>query len=164
MSKRQKEKVKGIIKKKSLFDNVKHIRQVKDPDYYKNLSEEERKTFNHYMILRALSMDSSIIEEVVELFKIFDKVPSEQFYQLLISIVPTSTKFYPWIKSKTLKHNKKLLGYVADRFKVSKNQANDYINILLRSEYGQIELVNILKAQGLEDKEIEKIFEEKENE
>ena len=56
------------------------------------------------------------------------------------------------------------MGYVADRFKVSKNQANDYINILLRSEYGQIELVNILKAQGLEDKEIEKIFEEKENE
>ena len=54
MSKRQKEKVKGIIKKKSLFDHVKHIRQVKDPDYYKNLSEEERKTFNHYMILREI--------------------------------------------------------------------------------------------------------------
>ena len=63
-----------------------------------------------------------------------------------------------------MKHNKILLGYVAKRFQVSKYQANDYVNILLRTEDGQGELVSICKAFGLEDKEIEDLFEEKKDE
>ena len=32
-------------KKKSLFDHVKHIRQEKDPNYYVNLSDDDKKSF-----------------------------------------------------------------------------------------------------------------------
>lgn len=151
-------------KRRTLFDHVKHIRQVQDPDYYKNLSDDDRKTFTHFMILRALSMDEAIVEDMAELYKILDKVPSAQFYQLLIALVPKSLKFYPWVKASVLKHNKKLLEYVGKRFQVSKYQANDYVNLLLRTENGQAELVNILKAFGLEDKEIEDMFEGKKDE
>lgn len=151
-------------KKRSLFDHIKQIRQVQDPDYYVNLSDEDRKSFNHFMIIRALSMDEQLVELMAQLYKIFDKIPSPQFYTLLIALVPKSMKFYPWVKSKRMKHNKELLTLVAKRFQVAKYQANEYVNILLRSEEGQAELVNICKAFGLEDKEVEDLFETKDNE
>ena len=151
-------------KKKSLFDHVKAIRQVQDPNYYTNLSEDDRKSFNHFMIIRALSMDESIVEDMAQLYQIFDKIPSPQFYQLLIALVPRSNRFYPWVKSKVIKHDKQLLEYVSKRFKVPKYQANDYVSILLKNEKGQVELISILKSFGLDDKEIEKMFEEKKDE
>lgn len=146
--------------KKSLFDHVKHIRQIQDPNYYLNLSEDDRKSFNHFMIVRALSMDESLVEDMAQLYQYIDKIPSPQFYQLLIAFVPKSNRFYPWIKTRVMKHNKELLKYVSQRFKVSKYQANDYVNLLLRTEEGQGELVAICKSFGLEDKEVEDLFEE----
>ena len=151
-------------KRRSLFDHVKHIRQVQDPDYYTNLSEDDRKSFNHFMILRALAMDDTLVELMAELYQVFDKIPSPQFYQMLIAFVPKNHRFCPWVKSRAMKHNKVLLGHVSKRFQVSKYQANDYVNLLLRNEEGQGELVNICKAFGLEDKEIEELFEEKKEE
>lgn len=113
------------------------------------------------MILRALSMDAAIVEEVAQLYQLFDKIPSPQFYQLLIALVPKDFRFYPWVKTKKMKHNKELLGYVAQRFKVSKFEANDYINLLLRTEEGQGELVNICRSFGLNEREIDELFAEK---
>lgn len=151
-------------KRKSLFDHVKHIRQVQDPNYYNNLSEDDRKTFTPFMIIRALSMDEDMVETMAQLYQVFDKIPPAQLYQLLIALVPKSNRFYPWVKSKKMKHNKELLSYVSKRFTVAKYQANEYVNILLRSEEGMSELVNICKAFGLEDKEVEDLFEDKKDE
>lgn len=151
-------------KRRTLFDHVKHIRQVQDPEYYVNLSEDDRKSFNHFMIIRALSMDEDVLETMAQLYQIFDKIPSAQFYQLLIALVPKSMRFYPWVKSRKMKHNKELLSLVSKRFQVSNHQANEYVNLLLRCEEGQSELVNICKAFGLEDKDVEKLFEEKKDE
>lgn len=116
------------------------------------------------MILRALAMDDTLVELMAELYQVFDKIPSPQFYQMLIAFVPKNHRFCPWVKSRAMKHNKVLLGHVSKRFQVSKYQANDYVNLLLRNEEGQGELVNICKAFGLEDKEIEELFEEKKEE
>lgn len=155
------EKLNEGPKRRTLFDHVKHIRQIQDPDYYTNLSEDDRKGFNHFMIIRALAMDDTMVEDMAQLYQFFDSIPSPQFYQLLIAMVPRNNRFSPWIKSKVLKHNKNLLALVAKRFQVPKYQANDYINLLLRTEEGQAELVAICKAFGLEDKEVEDLFEEK---
>ena len=164
MAKAKSDNILEKSKRKSVFDHVKHIRQVQDPEYYNNLSEDDRKTFNHFMILRALSMDESMVEDMAQLYQILDIIPSPQFYQLLTKLVPKSNRFYPWIKSKVMKHNKELLGHVAKRFQISKHQANEYVNLLLRNEEGQGELVAICKVFGLEDKEVEELFEEKSNE
>ena len=148
-------------KRKSLFDHVKQIREVKDPNYYNNLSEDDRKSFNHFMIVRALSMDAAIVEEMAQLYQLFDKIPSPQFYQLLVALVPKDFRFYQWIKSKKMKHKKELLKIVANRFKVSQFEANDYVNLLLRTEEGQGELVSICRAFGMDDAEIEEVFDDK---
>lgn len=147
-------------KKKSVFDHVNHIRQIQDPKYYSNLSDEDKKTFNPFMIIRALSMDSSMVEDMANLYQIYDKIPPAQLYTLLIALVPKSNRFYPWIKSKKYKHNKELLEYVGKRFTVPKYQANEYVNLLLRTEEGRIELSSICRSFGLNDSDIEKLFEE----
>lgn len=149
-----------VPKPLGLFDHVKHIRSIQDPNYFNNLTESDRKSFNHFMILRTLSMDDSIVEDIALLYRYFDKIPSPQFYQLLTAVVPKSSKYVPWIKSKYLKHNVDLLALVSRKFEVSKKQANEYVNLLLHTDEGRIELLNILKAFGLNDKEIEKIVNE----
>jgi hypothetical protein len=160
-SRKKSEKTEEGPKRRSLFDHVKHIRTTQDPNYYNNLSEDDRKSFNHFMILRALAMDELIIDEMASLYQYLDKIPSAQFYQLLIALVPNTNRFSPWIKAKVMKHNKELLSLVAKRFQVSRIQANDYVNLLLRSETGQWELEQICKSFGLEDKEVEELFESK---
>ena len=152
------------IKKKSLFDHVKEIRQVQNPDYYKTLSDDDKKSFNHFMIVRALSMDASIVEDMAQLYQIHDKIPSAQFYQLLIAIVPKSTRFFPWVKSKKVRYGKELVGYIGKRFKIPNYQANEYISILISSKQGEQELEQILQSFGLSEKEINELFEEKTNE
>ena len=147
-----------VPKRKSLFDHVKAIRQVQDPNYYNNLSEDDRKTFNHFMIVRALSMDESIVEDMAQMYQIFDKIPSAQFYQLLIALVPKSNRFYPWVKSRSMKHNTELLGYVSQRFKIPKYQASEYVNILISIPCGTEEIISICRSFGLDDKEIEELF------
>src|ERR1035437_10913069 len=67
-----------LPKRKSLFDHVKAIRQEKDPNYLNNLSEDDRKSFNHLMIVRALSMDAAIVEEMAQLYQLFDKIPRSE--------------------------------------------------------------------------------------
>lgn len=163
-SRKKSEKSSEGPKRRSLFDHVKHIRQIQDPDYYTNLSEDDRKSFNHFMILRALAMDETMVEDMAQLYQYFDQIPSPQFYQLLIAMVPKNNRFSPWIKSKVLKHNKNLLSLVAKRFQIPRYQANDYVNLLLRTETGMEELVAICKAFGLEDKEVEELFAEKKDE
>lgn len=160
MSKKVKSPKEVGPKKISLFDHVKAIRQVKDPLYYTNLSETDKKSFNHFMIIRALSMDENIVEDMAQLYQVFDKIPSAQFYQLLIALVPKSNQYFPWIKSKKMKHNRELLNLVAKRFNVSTHQANEYISLLLHTEEGQAELVSICKIYGLEDEDIETLFQE----
>ena len=54
--KQKSKNTKGIIKTKSLFDHVNHIKKVQDPKYYIGLSDVDKISFTPYMILRVLSM------------------------------------------------------------------------------------------------------------
>jgi len=148
--------------KLTLFDHVKHIRGVKDPEYYNKLSEENRKSFNHFMILRALAMDDEIVGEMAFLYKYFHIIPSAQFYTLLIALTPNTHRWVPWIKTKVIKHNQDLLALVAQTYSVSKRQANEYVNVLIASDEGLGRLTELCSAMGLNDKEVENLFDKKE--
>jgi hypothetical protein len=113
------------------------------------------------MILRALSMDSHIVEEMAFLYRYFDKIPSPQFYTLLINLIPRQNRWVPWVKAKVVKHSNELLTVVANHFKVSKRQANEYINVMIQSDDGAEKLVDLCQYEGVSDKEIETLFEKK---
>jgi len=148
-------------KSRGLFDHVKHIREIQDPNYYDSLSEDERKSFNKFMLLRALSMDSTVVEDMSYVSKYFSIIPEKQFYQPLITLIPKSRKFSLWIKSKKQKVNQTLLNLLSKYYEVGSSEAEDYCTILLKDEKGLSAIVNICKLFGKTDQEIEKLLEVK---
>jgi len=144
-----------------LFDHIKHIRTIQDPDYYNNLNDEDRKSFNHFMILRALSMNPALTDDISVLFRYFDKMPSNRFYTLLISLIPADKRFYPWVKSQK-KVNKVVVEFISQKFEVSPREAEEYLYILSNTESGQKELFKICQGFGLTEKEVNKLLLEKE--
>ena len=145
-------------KSRGLFDHINHIREVKSPDYYQSLTESEKNTFNKYMLLRVLSMDSDIIEEMSFISKYFQNIPNDHFYKLLIDIVPKGRRFYKYIKKTTGNVNETILTCICDKFKIGQKDAIDYYKVFVTDEKGTKELVNLVECFGYTEKEIEKML------
>lgn len=155
----KKEKNQEIKKNKNLFDHLEAIRITKNPEYYNSLTEKEKKGFGHWIILSWLSMDINLIELVSFLWRdgYYDKIPSEQFYKLLIEVVPKTNQKLIWIK-KSKKRNVKLLEKLSEWYSISLREADDYLNILMANDNGMKELAWILEGLGLTDKESENLL------
>ena len=141
-----------------LFDHVKQVRSIQDPDYFKNLTEIDLKTFNHFMILKALSMNPALLEDVSTLFRYFDKIPSPQFYQLLIGLIPADKRFYTWVKGKKRPFGKGLLELISKYYEIPQREAEEYDILLSSTEKGKKELTNLVRDFGLTDKEVETLM------
>jgi hypothetical protein len=158
----RKKKEEGTIKGMGLFDHIKHIRTIQDPDYFKKLTDLDKKSFNHFMILKALSMNPALLSDISDLFKYFDKIPSPQFYQLLISIIPIDRNYYPWVKAPKSQVSETVIELISKYFEISKLEAKDYALLLLTKPDGIKELENFCRDYGMDDREIKKMFENKE--
>jgi hypothetical protein len=146
------------VKVRGLFDHVNHIREVKNKNYYTSLSEEEKKSFNKYMLIRFLSMDADIIEEVSFISKHFQNIPEEQFYQVLIDLVPKGRKFCKYIKNSTEGINNTILDCICDKYKIGKRDAIDYYSVYTASDNNLKELCELIQGFGSSEKEVENLF------
>lgn len=144
------------FKSLGLFDHVNQITQVQDSNYFKNLSDSDKKSFNHFIILRALSMNPNNLNVVSMVFRYFDVIPSEQLYKVLISLIQPTWKRYKWIKPK--KRNEELIRMISKRFEVTDSQAEEYINLLYLTKEGMDSLIYICQEFGKSDKEIKEIL------
>lgn len=148
----------GLKKQISIFDHIKNIRCVKDVDYFSKLSDLDKKTFNPFMIMKGLSMNAEILDEMSGVIKYLDIIPHPQLYKLLIDIVPQDNprKYYPWVKSKKESYNEKLLNLMSSYYGISHSECEDYISIILNNrKNGKEELKQFCQSFGLEDKEID---------
>lgn len=139
-----------------LFDHLKQITQIQDPNYFDNLSDFDKKSFNHFKILKGLSMNPDNLDAVTILYRYFDIIPSAQFYKLIISFIRPDFNRYPWIKP--IKYKGELVEMMIRRFEISSNQAKEYINLLSLSDEGKKSLVYICQEFGKTDKEIEQLL------
>lgn len=153
----RKKSVDNVIKGIGLFDHIKHIRTIQDPNYFKTLTELDIKSFNHFMILKALSMNPALLDDISSLFRYFDKIPSPQFYQLLIGLLPPDPpqKFFPWVKSKKSIVSKQLVELISRHFETSNKESAEYAMILSSTENGKKELREICRDYGLTEDEVE---------
>jgi len=147
-----------IPKALGLFDHVNHIRKVQSSDYYDKLSDADKKSFNHFMILRFLSMDRSSIDSISSIAKYQSDIPSRNFYTLCTAVTNQSSTYFPYVKSNSKGFTSDLLNLVSKRFEVSKSEAKEYCHLYMKDESGVIELKSICKAYGLTDKEVESIM------
>jgi Bacteriophage clamp loader A subunit len=142
------------IKNKGLFDHLNEIREGKSADYYNNLTEQEKKTFNQYVILMGLSMDKECIEEVSYISKYLNLMPDKQFYKVCCDIIPYGKKFSKWIKSSKVKFDKEIINKLSIYYKIGGDEANEYCEILVQND----KLLEILSKFGMTEKEVKKLL------
>ena len=144
-----------IIKKKSLFDNIKQITSVQNADYWNTLSEEDKKSWSNYMVHRFLSMKMDWVELVNELQR-YNLKPKE-LYKIYTNILPKGKQWLKYIKGeKKMQYADWLVNVVANEMKVSKKEAYEAVDMYMLSEGGILELREICVKWGVEPKKLEK--------
>ena len=144
------------VKKKSLFDHVNQVTSVQNPNYWEDISDEDKKTWSNYMVNRFLSMKSDWIDLVNEVQK-YPLEPKE-LYKVYTSILPKKKQWLRYIKGdKKMDYPKWVYEIVAKDMQVSMREAVSAVEMYDMSHGGQAELGDILLKYGTEEKEVRKL-------
>jgi len=135
------------------FDFLKLIHNKKTN--WEDLTEEEQKAWNTFIINRALSFTSDYLDIInkIQPYTAGQLNPA-QIFKYYQSMLPSNFRFQKWIKGdKASKHNKELIEIISIYLECSKQQAEDYLNILEKKE-----IKALLKHLGIQDNEAKKLM------
>ena len=121
------------------FDHIKNLHTKKRT--WDDFNDEEKKSFNVFIINKALSMNPNYlgIVNMVQNFTGLNQILSQkEVFNLYYSLLPTKFRFYKWIKGEKTKKDKDKAEYLAMHFKISTREAYDYLKILDRKTINQI--------------------------
>ena len=143
-------------KRKSLFDHVNAVTSEQHPDYWDQISDDDRKSWSNFMINRFLSMKPEWIEFVNEVQK--HPLKPKELYKVYIDILPKKKQWLRYIKGdKKMKYPKWVYEIVVKHLQCSMREASDAVDMYEISTGGQSELADILFKYGVEDKEVRKL-------
>ena len=118
------------------FDHIKnlHTKQRSWDDF----NDEEKKSFNIFIINKALSMNPNYLSIVNMVQKYTNNLldPKEVF-NLYFNLLPNKFRFYKWIKG-TKDKNKEKYKILAQHFECSSREAKDYMELLDKKEINKI--------------------------
>ena len=144
------------IKRKSLFDHINAITSQQHPNYWDEISDEDKKSWSNYMVNRFLSMKMDWIELVNEVQK-YPLKPKE-LYKVYTDMLPKKRQWLKYIKGdKEMKYPKWVYEIVAKHLQCSMREASDAVDMYELSHGGQSELIDILIKYGRTVEEIRKI-------
>ena len=144
------------IKAKSLFDHIKQITDVQNPNYWDDISDVDKKSWSNYMVNRFLSMKMDWVDIVNEVQKY--QMEPKMLYKVYTNIFPKGKQWLKYIKGdKKMKYPKWVYETVAKHLQVSMREANDAVEMYEISAGGQSELADILLKYGVDQKEIRKL-------
>ena len=144
---------KSSEKKKSLFDHINQITAIQNPNYWEEISVEDKKSFSNYMINRFLSMKPEWIELVNELQK-YNLQPKE-LYKLYTNILPKGKRWLKYTKGKNdMNHPEWLVNIVRNNDESSRKEAIQAIDMLMLTEGGMMELGETARKWGIEERKI----------
>ena len=121
------------------FDNIKNLNTKKRT--WDDFNDEEKKSFNVFIINKALSMNPNYLNIVnmVQNFTGLNQILSQkEVFNLYYSLLPNKFRFYKWIKGEKTKKEKEKAEYLAMHFEVSIREAYDYLKILDRKTINKI--------------------------
>jgi len=121
--------IEKIVKKESIspFDFVKDIRITKHGDLLD--TDENKKVWNTYLILKALSMSPDDISICNILNQYQSEIPKESMYTALIGLIKEDRTFYKYIKPNK-KENNTNVDSVSRYYQISNREAQDYIDVM----------------------------------
>jgi len=144
------------IKKKSLFDHIKQITDVQNPNYWDEISDDDKKSWSNYMVNRFLSMKPEWITFVNDVQK-YPLQPKE-LYKVYTDILPKKRQWLKYIKGdKKMKYPNWVYEIVAKHLQCSMREASDAVDMYEISTGGQVELKDILIKYGKTEQECNKI-------
>ena len=143
-------------KRKSLFDHITQITKVQNPKYWEQISEEDKKTWSNYMVNRFLSMKPEWIELVNELQK-YNLEPKE-LYKLYTNVLPKGKQWLKYIKRRSdMDYPEWLINIIRDYDECNRKESIDYIDMLMLTEGGMMELGEIARKYGIEEWKIKDV-------
>ena len=118
------------------FDHIKNLHTKKR--IWDNFNDEEKKSFNVFIINKALSMNPNYLNIVNMVQKYTNNMlePKEVF-NLYYDLLPNKFRFYKWIKG-TKDKNKEKYQILAEHFKCSSREIKDYIKLLDKKQINNI--------------------------
>ena len=141
------------IKKKSLFDHINQITKVQNPNYWDEISKEDKKSWSNYMVNRFLSMKPEWIDLVNELQK-YNLKPKE-LYKLYTNVLPKGKQWLKYTKGKSdMKYPEWLINIMRNSDESSRKEAIDAIDMLMLTEGGMMELGETARKWGIEERKI----------
>jgi hypothetical protein len=141
---------KEVSKKMTIFDWLKEITYNKSP--WNSFTEEDRESFNPYMIHRFLSMNPDYVD-FVNTVQTVPYTSKEKIYHIYLYTIPKRDMWLKYIKSTKTKRQEAMLKYIATYYECSLGEAEEYADILRDNG-----IKNILKQSGVDDKEIKKLL------
>ena len=121
------------------FDHIKNLHTKKRT--WDDFNDEEKKSFNVFIINKALSMNPSYlgIVNMIQNFTGLNQILSQkEVFNIYFNLLPSKFRFYKWIKGEKNKKEKEKAEYLAMHFKVSTREAYDYLKILDRKTINKI--------------------------
>ena len=121
------------------FDHIKNLHTKKRR--WEDFNDEEKKSFNVFIINKGLSMNPNYLEIVnmVQNFTGLNQIISpKEVFNIYFNLLPSKFRFYKWIKGEKNKKEKEKAEYLAMHFKVSTREAYDYLQILDRKTINSI--------------------------
>jgi hypothetical protein len=119
---------------------------------WSSFSEDQRESFNSYMIHRYVSMYIGY----VEIANVAQKLPlteKEKIYNIYKTMLPKKKMFLKYVKKQNKNTYEDLLQYVANYYHCSFGEAEEYIDII--REAG---VRGILWEMGVNEKETDKLI------
>ena len=145
-----------MVKKKSLFDHINQITAVQNPNYWEEISDEDKKSWSNYMTHRFLSMKMEWIDLVNEFQKY--NLESKDLYNLYINVLPKGKQFLKYTKRRNqMEHPEWLINIIRNQEEYSRKEAIDMIEMLYLTEGGMLELREICVKWGIEENKIEEL-------
>ena len=144
---------KSLVKRKSLFDHINQITATQNPNYWDEISDEDKKSWSNYMVNRFLSMNSDWMELVNELQK-YNLQPKE-LYKLYTNILPKGKRWLRYMKGKNdMDYPEWLVNIVRNNDECSRKEAIQAIDMLMLTEGGMMELGELGRKWGIEERKI----------
>jgi len=133
----------------TIFDWLNQISYDKRP--WSSFNNEDRESFNPYMINRFISMKENYIDFVNTIQKY--SINKESLYNYYCQLIPKRKTFFRYIKPKKSTLNSNLITILAKYFELSEREIKDNYQLI-----GKNLSQNILQNIGIDDKQIKKLL------
>jgi hypothetical protein len=134
----------------TLFDWLNNL--TWDKKDWDSFSDEDKESFNPYLIHRFISMEPNYIELVNEVQNI-PTTEKKLIYLTYKSLLPKQKKYFKYIKGSNKTNNDDLINKISEYYQCSTREAKDYLSFLEKEE-----ILVILEELGIDKKTSKKLL------